>query len=308
MSQFTAIDLSQLPKPQVVETLSFEAVLADLLADYTGRYPAFDAPVESEPVYKLLEVAAYRELILRQRVNDASHANMLAYAQGNDLDNLAANFPDAGAPMGRVTRLVIDTGNPAALPPVPLTLESDEALRRRCILAPEAYSTAGSEGAYIFHALSTNGVVKDAAADSPLDGDGNPTGEVFLTVLSRTGSGVPSGPLLAAVASKLTAKKVRPLTDKVTVLAASIINYTINATIYIYDGPDQSVVLAQAQANAAALVASLHRLGQVVALSAIYKALHVDGVERVVLTTPTGTVNCTNRQAPYCTAIAIVAG
>ena len=35
---------------------------------------------------------AYRELLIRQRVNDAARGVMLATASGTDLDNLAANF------------------------------------------------------------------------------------------------------------------------------------------------------------------------------------------------------------------------
>ena len=119
----TAIDLSQLPAPTVVETLDYESVLAALQADFTARYPAFTAALESEPVLKLLEVAAWRELIVRGRVNDAARACMLAYALGSDLDHLAALYG--------VQRLLLDAGDPTAVPPVPPTYESDARLRAR---------------------------------------------------------------------------------------------------------------------------------------------------------------------------------
>ncbi len=48
--------------------------------------------VESDPAYKILEVAAYRELLLRQRVNDASKLYYWPNAKGSDLDHLAALF------------------------------------------------------------------------------------------------------------------------------------------------------------------------------------------------------------------------
>lgn len=91
-STFTALDLSQLPPPEVVEGLSFETILAEMTADLKARDPAFDALVESDPAMKILEVAAYRELLLRQRVNDAARGVMLAYAAGADLDHLGALF------------------------------------------------------------------------------------------------------------------------------------------------------------------------------------------------------------------------
>ncbi|MEH6565288.1 MAG: baseplate assembly protein, partial [Halopseudomonas sp.] len=104
MSSFTAVDLSQLPPPQVVEPLDFETIFARKLAQLIELDPQFDALVESDPAYKILQVSAYDELLLRQRVNEAARAVMLAYAQDADLDQLAANF--------NVQRLLITPGNP----------------------------------------------------------------------------------------------------------------------------------------------------------------------------------------------------
>ena len=98
----SVIDLSLLPAPAVVETLDYEAILSALKADLIARAPEL-APalqLESEPLVKLLEVAAWRETVLRARINDAARAVMLPWATGADLDNLAAryDFPvsDAG--------------------------------------------------------------------------------------------------------------------------------------------------------------------------------------------------------------------
>ncbi len=41
--------------------------------------------LESEPATKLLQENAYRELLLRQRINEAAQAVMVAYAMGGDL-------------------------------------------------------------------------------------------------------------------------------------------------------------------------------------------------------------------------------
>ena len=102
------VDLTGLAPPPVVEQLGYEAILTAMTADLRARDPDFDAWVESEPVMKLLEIAAYRELLLRYRINQAARSVMLAYAAGADLDHL-------GALLG-VTR---STG------------ETDEQLRRR---------------------------------------------------------------------------------------------------------------------------------------------------------------------------------
>ena len=82
-------------------------------------------------------------------------------------------------------------------------MESDADFRRRIILAPEGYSVAGPEGAYIFHALSADPDVLDASATSPTPG------EVVVTVLSRTGDGTAPPELLATVEAAGSADDVR---------------------------------------------------------------------------------------------------
>ena len=89
---YTAIDLSKLPAPAIVEPLSYEIILGEMLAHLVELDPDLTALVESDPAMKVLQVAAYREFLLRQRVNDGSRSVMLAYAAGTDLDQLGANL------------------------------------------------------------------------------------------------------------------------------------------------------------------------------------------------------------------------
>lgn len=295
MSAFTQIDLSTLPAPDVIEELNFETIFAAMLADLQARDPVFDALLESDPAYKILEVAAYRELLVRQRVNDAARAVMLAYATGADLDQL-------GALLG-VLRLVIDEGDAEAVPPVPQVLESDTEFRRRIQLSLEGFSVAGPRGAYIFHGLSADANVLDISATSPTPGN------VLITVLSRIGNGVASAPLLASVNAALNSDSIRPLTDQVTVQSASIVNFTVAAGLYVYPGPDSSVVLTKALAALNAYISQVHKIGQDVTLSGIYAALHQPGVQRVNLTQPTANVVISATQASFCTSINVtVAG
>lgn len=102
------INLSLLPAPDVVQSLDYDTILSEMLADLRHRAPELTALVESDPAYKILQVAAYRELLLRQRVNDAGRSVMLAYAKGRDLDHLAALFG--------LQRQRIEEGDPHAIP------------------------------------------------------------------------------------------------------------------------------------------------------------------------------------------------
>lgn len=293
MATLTPIDLSTLPAPAVVDVLSFETILAEMVADLKTRDPAFTALVESDPAYKILEVAAYRETLLRARVNDAAKSVMLAYAVGSDLDQIASLFG--------VTRKTLVPANPNAFPPVAAVMEADADLRFRVQIALEGLSTAGPVGAYIFHALKLTSV-KDVAVESPTPGN------VLVSILSVYNNGVPTTAELAAVTAELNADDVRPLTDNVTVQAAGIVTYAITATIYVNDGPDASVVLANCQAAAQAYATTRFKIGADVNLSGIYAALHQAGVEKVVLTSPSANLDITSTQAGRCTAITLALG
>ncbi|WP_111745635.1 baseplate assembly protein [Salinisphaera orenii] len=288
------VDLSQLPAPEIVEALDYEAIRAAMVADLQSRAPELEQLTEADPAIKVLEVAAYRELALRQRVNEAAKAVMLAYSTGTDLDQLAANY--------NVERLVTDPGDPDATPPVPPTYEFDADLRTRVQSAFEGLSVAGPRAAYVYHALSADGRVADATATSP------EPAEAVVSILARDGDGSASQDLLATVDDALSAEDVRPVADLLVVQSAQITNYQITATLYVYPGPEQGPILAASRASAKAYVAEQRRLGRDIRLSAVYAALTVAGVQRVELTAPTADVVLDDTQAAYCTDISISIG
>ncbi|GFN47420.1 baseplate assembly protein [Candidatus Regiella insecticola] len=86
------VNLSELPHPEVIELLDYEQIVTDMLNDLKKRDTTFTALLESDPACKILQVCAYRELLLRQRINEAARGVMLAFAKGTDLDQIAANF------------------------------------------------------------------------------------------------------------------------------------------------------------------------------------------------------------------------
>ncbi|WP_093222972.1 baseplate J/gp47 family protein [Sphingomonas sp. NFR15] len=293
-SPTSSVDLSRLPAPTIVEQLDYETVYAELLAyvQSPGVLPSFDATVDSDPAVKLLQVFAWRELIIRQRFNDRARQTMVAYAEKSNLDNLGALFG--------VTRLVIDAGDPAnGVDPV---MEGDDDLRERIVLSPESQSVAGPESAYIFHARSADGTIRDASASSPAPG------EVVVSILSRVGDGTASPSQIAAVQAALgivEGNKLRPLTDYVTVASAEIVTYYIDADLTLLSGPDQTVVLASAQASIAALVGAGGKLGVDANRAAITAALMVAGVQNLRLNQPPADVVVDKTQTAHCAGIAV---
>lgn len=288
------VDLSLLPAPQVIEDLSFDDILADLKVDFIARHPAAADVIdlESEPVVKLLEVVAYRETLLRARLNDEARALLLSYSTGADLDHIGATYYQE-------QRLVITPADPLALPPVPEVLESDDDYRQRLVLKPESYSVAGPSEAFKFHALSADGNIKSASVTSPIPG----TTTVY--VLSRIGTGVPDAQMLATVEASLSAETVRPLSEEVLVEAAAIVNYAIDVSLAVYPGPAGEAAIAAAQAALAKLAVDSHRLDRDVTLSAITAAAQQPGVKRVLVNSPAAEVVCTIGEAPWCTGIVV---
>jgi len=295
------IDLSQLPAPDVVEALDYETLLNERKATLVSLYPedqqdavARTLALESEPVVKLLQENAYREVILRQRVNEAAKAVMVAYALADDLDHLGAN--------NGVARLTLTAADDTTTPPTAAVMESDDDYRVRIAAAFEGLSVAGPSGAYEYHAKSADGRVADASAISPSPAC------VTVTVLSREGNGEAADGLLAVVDKALNDEDVRPVADRVTVQSAAIVDYAVEAVLYLYPGPEAEPIRAAAGAKLAAFVSAQARLGRDIRKSALYAALHVEGVQRVELAQPAADVVLDKTQAAYCTGWSITVG
>lgn len=274
-----AVDLSRLPAPQVVETLSYDTIKADMLALFQQFMAdaglAFDALVESDPVMKLIEAWAYREMLVRQNFNERAVSMLIAKATGADLENLGAFYG--------VTRL---------------DGENDERLRRRILLAPDAFTVAGPEAAYVFHALSADVTIADAVATSPVPG------EVLVSLLSERGDGTATPAQIAAVTAAL-GNDVRPLTDHVTVASANRVDFQIAAELTIASGPDPAIVLQAASADLAIYKEQRRRIGRMVSRAGLIGALQVEGVENTVLASPAADVDPGRTGFAHVTATAV---
>jgi phage-related baseplate assembly protein len=298
----STIDLASLPAPDVVEALDFETIYAERKARLVSLYPAAQQAevaktlaLDSEPMAILLQENAYREMVWRQRVNDSARAVMLAYAQGRDLDQLAANY--------NLVRLTITPADDTTTPPTPAVMETDRALRERVLLAFEGMSVAGPRNAYIKHARDADGRVADASAISPAPC------EAVITVLSTLGDGTAPADLLQVVNAALSGDDIRPVGDLVTVQSARIVPYAIRATLYLENtGPETELILQAAAKRADTYRNTQRRIGRDVNRSAIIAALHVEGVTKVVLDEPAVDLVLDDTQASHCNGITLANG
>lgn len=329
-----AIDLPGLPPPKIVEELDYETLLAQRKARLVAAAPAdlrnaiaASLALDSEPLSILLQENAYTELILRQRINEAAKASLLAYATGTDLDNRAADYG--------VSRLLITPADPHATPPLEAVWESDDRLRYRCQMALEGLSVAGSRGAYLFHTLSASAMLADASVDAPTFVAANVSatvraqlpagaivlvcsydaglvdalpGDVSIAVLPAATSPLPVATLVQTAQTALSDDDVRPLTDHPRVQAGIATPYQVVAFVEPENGPDADLVLAAARTRLDAAIAAARKLGGQLPRSAIYAALHAPGTHRVTLSEPAGDILCDLRHYPDCTAILLTRG
>ncbi|MBP4976395.1 baseplate J/gp47 family protein [Acinetobacter baumannii] len=298
-----SVDFSQLTPPQAVEELDFETIFQERKERLISLYPenkknhirkVLDR--ESEPLTKLLQENAYREVILRSRINSQYKASLLAYAEGSDLDAKAADYG--------ITRLLISPEDLTQIPPIPAVYESDEDLRFRTSMAFDGLSVAGPTSAYEFFALSADGRVADAYAFSPYPAEAN------VVILQRnSNNGAASPELIQIVDIFLSDEKRRPTADRLTVQSAEIIEYEIIAKLHHNNLPETDPLIEEATQNIKTYTTTPRRIGTSVHLSALFKAMHVSGVEYVEIISPSQDIIVTATQAAFCTSINItVAG
>lgn len=189
---------------------------------------------------------------------------------------------------GQINRLVDSITYVAGVENISLTLggtdaESDERLRGRVQLAPEAFSTCGPQAAYRYWAMSVSPGIKDVAVWSP------EPGQVCLAPLMAGGE-LPSSEIINLVGAAVLDTKRRPLTDTVSVVPPSPIEFSVAGTYYVRTSSAHLAGSIQAKAanDLAGYVAwQSERLGRDITPSELVGRIQgIDGVQRVELSSP----------------------
>ncbi|WP_353282513.1 baseplate J/gp47 family protein [Wolbachia endosymbiont (group A) of Myopa testacea] len=238
--------------PNIIEKLSYEEIFSRMKEELVRRDETFSALVESDPAVKIMEVAAWRELLLRERINEAVESNLLKFAVGEDLDNLAEFY---GVERQKE--------------------EDDERFRKKVKAKIKGWSTGGN---YRYHALSADSRVKDALVESLVPGSVRIS--ILSTELSTTG--IPPEELLEIVRNQLNREDVRILTDTIEVVSCNIIEIVVHSKISI-KRPD---IIETVKKKFIEKFETTKRLGWSVTRSWIIANLFVEGVENVELIEP----------------------
>ena len=255
-----------------------------------------------------------------QYVDRAGKQSLLKYSYSEFLDNLAllkggsiyfSTMEYAEIPAGSLTVDVLaectatgNAGNGLApgevstiVDPVPYItsavnqntteggadVENDESLAERVYLAPGAYSTAGPEDGYLYHAKKYNAAIGDVVATSDHE-----AGQVDIVFIMADGS-KPGAAMISGLQAYLSGKTIRPMTDKLTVKAPEEVTYSINLTYYINRSDSARAVAIQAAvAQAVEGYKTWQRtIGRDVNPSQLAAMVMEAGAKRVTVTAPT---------------------
>lgn len=340
-----------LPEPDFVER-DAQALEAEMIADFEAAAGRVLRPAQVERL--LIEAWAYRELLVRQAIQDAAKQCLVRYARAPMLDYLGELVgcsrlgPSAARTTLRVTlteALGVDKVIPAtvrvrskdgqaAFSPIQLLTipagslqgdvtgecsatglggngyaagdiaevmdpipgvasivnvttssggaaeESDSRYRQRIMEASEAFSVAGSKGAYRYHAMGVSSAIVDCSVISPSPG------AVRLYLL--TDQGLPSAELLEQVEAAVSGEQVRPLTDAVEVDAPEEVEFSIEADLTLYSTADPDTVSEEAERRLTTYRSWIQaKLGRDIVPGQVLAALQtIPGVYSVQLSTP----------------------
>ncbi|MGG1638237.1 baseplate assembly protein [Paenibacillus sp. NRS-1760] len=160
--------------------------------------------------------------------------------------------------------------------------EDDDAFRERIHTAPEKFSVAGPEGAYEYWAKSANPSIVDVSVSSP-----SPCAVLIVPLLE--GGVVPSQNILEAVNAICNNKKIRPLTDQVTVSAPTTVSYNISLTYWVNRERNSELNVIQPAVTKAIsefVIWQKSRLGRSVNPSELIRRIMDAGAYRVTVISP----------------------
>lgn len=265
------IDLTKVEPPQFIEEISYNTIKEQMLKLLEGS--GFEVR-PSDPSSKLLDIAALREVGLRQKVNEAIKELFLAFARDMSLDNIANFFKDLDEERN-IVKLKRDG-------------EDDDKFRERALGSFDQFTTAGASKAYEYWAKYKANVknVKNVKSYTPEKG----TGKVNVIVLFddhlefiKDSNALSKA--LTKIRHTVNRLDVAPTTDIITVKKAELVKYRLDVNIYVPDGADPQVIREMAKERLEKYIAARHGVSLDVTNTCVGGACFVnDSIHRIDVT------------------------
>jgi phage-related baseplate assembly protein len=181
-------------------------------------------------------------------------------------------------------------------------------LRERIYVAPESFAACGPVDAYKFFALSAHPTIIDVKVEGPEPGKAYPpAGTVAIYPLTAT---VPTPQVvLDAVTAACTGESRIPATDTVAVIAPTAVNYSIVASLTLYKGADDTLILSQINDALTTFTQDkAKKLGLDIVKKQVESLMMLEGVFDVSLSSITDNITVEASEFANCTAITITIG
>jgi phage-related baseplate assembly protein len=272
-SRFNVLRPEQLGRMALLESISTEQNITDRMARFKQLWLHYDPPngaqydigqLEFDPIKIQAENAAFFELMLRDRVNQACRGITLAFGSGTDLDAIASRYP------GGVPRF---------------DQESDARYRRRVWLSVNPLSPHGTAEAYEFWGLTAMPTLRDvrtkkvrpSLAENPV---------IVVACLMDANDPAPLRADLLQVRAYIQAEHRQGMTDEFRVIAPILTETPYEVQYTLYPGVNQDTAAADITTSLEALVEEQRWLGFDHTHAAIYKAAKISGVHNVKIIQP----------------------
>ncbi|TRL35528.1 baseplate assembly protein [Rhizobium straminoryzae] len=245
----TTIDLSRLPAPTAIETISLEQLESDYKARFLTEWAAQQAIDPTLPDFTEADLATHPAIVVgrawrylrnldRNRVNDGLKALLAPLSTGSNLDALVA--------CRNIQRRTIAQATDTAA----AIMEGDSALLRRYLLSFDT-PCAGSAGRYLYDAWTAWPQSEDRTLglwDARVNGYAvhGRRGDTDVVIIGPFGR-LPTSAELAQVRATVTAPDRAPEAVSISVMAAIRHEYTVSLVLEVPGfGPSAQTVHEEA--------------------------------------------------------------
>ena len=317
-TRFAVIRPDLLPPMAVLESLSTETMIANIMSKFKALWSQYDPPnaaqydlenLEFDPIKIWAELAAFFELLVRDRVNQAARAVTLAYAVGSDLDAIGSRYPYGVARLTTTTTLADGST-------VTVATETDAAYRQRLWLSPNILSLSGpGQGtfeSYVFWALSAPQSpelqIKHATAFT-IEGTGQviipiinsipintqwyqPPSDQNSWIMTPASDPTPTDAQIRNVFTYISEPDMarKGLTDVLSVVKPQLIDTQIDVQVWLFPGVDKATLMGEICQAVGQLVVDLRWIGADLTILALETSLGQAGVYNSKILSPPGDV------------------